>query len=223
MSVSNIEQTKGFKEKLHRANRASECKRYREAENLYRACHQLSPFNVQILWNLGVLVQMRADNPQERREAMDFYHDVIKHSGGDSKIASSAFTNMGVIMGKINKIEEAEVCFGLARQMNPENRAAIINFADVLRHNGKYQEANAEFLEVLRLDPNSAPAKFSAGMIALMLGDFERGWPLYESRFDVDSFPTKRYESKKPLWDLIPEVVKRGEFTTTHNSLADLS
>lgn len=196
----NIEQTKGFQEKLHRANRACDCKRFSEAENLYRACLQLSPKNVQIMWNLGVLVQRRSDNPAERKEAMDFYHDVIKHSNGDVKKASAAFTNMGVIMGKINKIEEAEICFGLARQMDPENHAAIINFADVLRHNGKYSEANAEFLEVLRLDPNSAPAKFSAGMIALMLGQFDRGWELYESRFDVDSFPTKRYESKKPLW-----------------------
>lgn len=216
----NVEQTKGFQEKLHKANRACDCKRFREAENLYRACLQLSPKNVQIMWNLGLLVQRRADNPDERREAMDFYHDVIKFSNGDVKKASAAFTNMGVIMGKINKIEEAEICFGLARQMDPENHAAIINFADVLRHNGKYSEANAEFLEVLRLDPSSAPAKFSAGMIALMLGQFDRGWALYESRFDVDSFPTKRYESKKPLWsgeDLSGKTI----LLTTEQGLGD--
>ncbi len=103
-------------------------------------------------------------------------------------------------MGKINETEKAGICFVIALQMNPNLNAARINLADILRHDGKYEEADREFAEVLRLDPNSAAAKFSAGMIALMLGDMKRGWELYESRFDTDSFPTKRFNTNKPSW-----------------------
>lgn len=185
---------------LGRANKATEQLRFQEAERIFRKALKIAPHHPQILWNLGVLVQRRADNPTERREAMDFYHAVIKYSEGDSKATSNAFTNMGVVMLKINKLEEAEVCFGFAKNLNPENNAARINFADILRHKGDYSKANKEFLEVLRLDPDSAAAKFSTGMIALLTGDLRRGFELYESRFDVDSFPTKKFRSDEPEW-----------------------
>lgn len=201
--MSEKTQIRLLQKKLAAGNKACNQLRFREAESIYRECLKIAPYHVQVLWNLGVLVQRRADNPAERREAMDLYHDVIKYSNGDVKIASSAFTNMGVMMGKVNHIEEAEICFGMALQMNPENNAARINFADVLRHNGKYSEANREFGEVLRLDPESAAAKFSTGMIRLLMGDLLGGFELYESRFDVESFPTKRFQSEKPLWDFI--------------------
>lgn len=186
---------------LGKANRATKQLRFREAEQLYRECLAIAPQHVQVLWNLGVLMQRRADSPAERREAMDFYHDCIKYSAGDTKIASSAFTNMGAILGKIDKIAEAKICYGLARQMNPDNLAAKNNFADILRHDGHYSEANKEFLEVLELDPECASAKFSTGMISLLLGDLKRGFELYESRFDVASFPTKKFKSEKPEWN----------------------
>lgn len=191
---------KALQKKLGMANEATNSLKFTEAEKLYRECLEIAPRHVQVLWNLGVLVQRRADSPAEHREAMEFYHDVIKESQGDLKTVSSAFTNMGVMMGKVNHIEEAEICFGMALKMNPENNAARINYADVLRHNGKYSEANKEFGEVLRLDPESASAKFSLGMIALLFGDLKTGFELYEARFDVDSFPTKRFKSDKPEW-----------------------
>lgn len=191
---------RALQKKLGAANEATNSLKFTEAEKLYRECLKIAPRHVQVLWNLGVLVQRRADNPGERREAMEFYHDVIKESQGDLKTVSSAFTNMGVMMGKVNHIEEAEICFGMALKMNPENNAARINYADVLRHNGKYSEANKEFGEVLRLDPDSASAKFSLGMIALLFGDLKTGLELYEARFDVDIFPTKRFKSDKPEW-----------------------
>jgi tetratricopeptide (TPR) repeat protein len=76
-----------------------------------------------------------------------------------------------------------------------------VNYADILRHNGDYREANREFGEVLKLEPDSAIAKFAMGMIHLSFGDLAKGWELYESRFDVETFPTKRLKSDRPIWD----------------------
>lgn len=191
---------KRLQKRLKAGNQATDQLRFRDAEKIYRECLEIAPQHPQILWNLGCLMQRRADNPAERLEAVNFYHDVIKCSNGDVKLAAKCFNNIGLIMGKINRIEEAEIAFGMALQMDPGLNAARINFADVLRHNGKYSEANREFGEVLKLDPDSAAAKFSRSMILLLFGELKEGFELYESRFDVDSFPTKKFKSEKPEW-----------------------
>lgn len=211
------------KEELLRAHNLGEQGKYDEAEKIYLRYIEEYPFDAQVLFNLGVLVQRRADNPAEREEAGRFYQRCVESPDCETFIKSNAMNNLGLIMGKINETDKAGICFGMALKINPGNNAARINFADILRHNGDYETADREFAEVLKLDPDSAPAKFSAGMIALLLGDMKRGFELYESRFDVDSFPTKRYISKKPLWDVIPIKVTSGGYTTTHFTLPDLN
>lgn len=187
--------------KLLRAHRAGEAGRFEKAEAIYRQYIRQYPQDPQVLFNLGVLMQRRADNPTERHEAADFYHRAIASPDCEIAVKSNAMNNLGLIMGKINEVEKAGICFGMALQMNPANNAARINFADILRHNGQYEEADREFAEVLRLDPNSDTAKFSQGMIALMLGDVRRGFTLYESRFGVESFPTRPFKTNKPKWN----------------------
>ena len=184
-----------------RAHRAGEAGQFDKAENIYRRYLAKYPTDAQVAFNLGVLVQRRANSASERHEAADFYHRAIAAPDCEMFVKSNAMNNLGLIMGKINEVEKAGICFGIALQMNPANNAARINFADVLRHNGEYEEADREFAEVLRLDPNSDTAKFSQGMIALMLGDVKRGFELYESRFGVESFPTRPLKTNKPKWN----------------------
>lgn len=192
--------------KLLRAHKAGEAGKFEVAEKIYRGYIAKYPKDPQVLFNLGVLMQRRAQSPAERHEAADFYHRAIASPDCEMFVKSNAMNNLGLIMGKINETEKAGICFGMALQMNPANNAARVNFADILRHDGKYEEADKEFAEVLRLDPNSAAAKFSAGMIALMLGDFKRGFELYESRFDVESCQTPKFKSEKPEWNGIDDL-----------------
>lgn len=194
---------KKHKRELLRAHKLGEAGKFTEAEAIYRRYHAKYPTDPQVLFNLGVLVQRRADNPAERSEAMNFYTEAIDHAGhnGQLWIAANAMNNMGLIMGKINRPDKAGICFGLALQMNPTLNAARINYADVLRHDGEYEKADEQFAEVLRLDPGSDAARFSAGMIALLLGDYKRGFDLYEARFGVASFPTRPFKTNKPKWN----------------------
>ncbi len=197
---SVLEARNRHRKTLSKANRAAETKQFEKAERLYLSYIKDCPTDPQVLFNLGVLVQRRADNAADRHLAGSFYQRCFSSPEVDTFTKSNAMNNFGLIMGKINEVEKAGICFGLALKMNPGNHAARINFADILRHDGQYEAADKEFAAVLRHDPNSAPAKFSAGMIALMLGDMKRGWELYEGRFETDAFPSKRLDSKKPLW-----------------------
>lgn len=198
--MNHIESRNRNRRQLERAHRAGEAGRFDKSERLYREYAKKYPHDPQVLFNLGVLVQRRADNAAEREEAGRFYQRVWECSDCEPGIKANAMNNLGLIMGKINEIEKATICFHLALQINPELNAARINFGDMLRHNGDYEAADKQFAEVLRLDPNSGAARFSAGMIALMLGDYKRGWKLYEDRFNTESFPTKAFQSVKPKW-----------------------
>lgn len=65
----------------------------------------------------------------------------------------------------------------------------------------RWEEAKNDFETGLKLDPDSADAKWTVGLITLQLGEFKRGWELYESRWDSDAFKSPRLKTKLPRWE----------------------
>jgi hypothetical protein len=64
---------------------------------------------------------------------------------------------------------------------------------------GRHAEAAACFDEALRVAPDSALAQFNKATHLLLMGDFAKGWPLYESRWRKPDQHGKR-DFEAPLW-----------------------
>ena len=84
--------------------------------------------------------------------------------------------------------------------MQPDHPCALVNYGDCLRFNNQLVEANEQYKRVLDIDPESATAHMSAAMVALLIGDFKRGWEEYEWRWKWKEFPTLPLDCGKPLW-----------------------
>ena len=67
---------------------------------------------------------------------------------------------------------------------------------------GKLDAALACYNEVIRLDSTHAKAHQNRALIWLQRGEWERGWPEYEWRWQTENFP--RYFFPKPRWDGSP-------------------
>lgn len=207
MQITNPSQKRLRKLKA-RANEACRNQDYETANRLLLEYVEYVPNDPKALFNLGALRQpliANETNPvrihQLRVEAIEFYARAIESPQPDSLTKSDCCNNSGLIMGAIGYPDKAKIFFHLALQLNPENRAARLNYADILVHEGEYEEADRQFFEIINSDPNSAGAQFSRSMILLLMGDIRRGFQEYRARFSVRSCKSKILQTEKPLWE----------------------
>jgi hypothetical protein len=159
-----------------------------------------APDDPAALFNIGLMIEQQTLHPWRMVEAASFYERVICAPGATMAQRSDALQNFGVLMHRAGRTDKACIALNMALQIDPDNNAARLNFAETLRQVGKFEEADAEYEHVLRLNENDPGAHFSRGMIALSLGEYARGWADYEWRFQVPDFPSRPLKSIFPGW-----------------------
>lgn len=196
------------RELIEAANYAGSIEDYATAGRLYREYLAHVPDDPKVLFNLGALHQRAIHDEKDLSrlhalcaEAMEFYGAAIDSPHPDAETKADSLNNIGLIMVRLGHPEKAKISFHLALQLNPELRAARLNFADILVFEGQYDAADREFFEVINSDPNSAGAQFSRSMILLLAGEIRRGFREYRARFKVRSFPSKLLATDKPIWE----------------------
>jgi tetratricopeptide (TPR) repeat protein len=102
---------------------------------------------------------------------------------------------------KILKYDESLVLAERAVTLFPKNIKAYLVRGTIKKDLNLLNDAISDFSKALELDSYSEIAKNNKGMTLLMMGDYKSGWQLYESRWAVDSFGSKKYLSDKPLWN----------------------
>jgi ADP-heptose:LPS heptosyltransferase len=65
----------------------------------------------------------------------------------------------------------------------------------------RWDLAQADFEKALHHDPDTADAKWTMGLMAMQMGDFERGWALYDERWKSPSFKSPPLKTKLPRWE----------------------
>src|SRR5262249_45125786 len=76
------------------------------------------------------------------------------------------------------------------------------NLAIVLTKQGDVAAGQAAYDEALRLKPNYPEARTNRALGWLLAGDFGRGWPEYEYRWELKDFTKRNF--KAPRWDGAP-------------------
>jgi len=83
---------------------------------------------------------------------------------------------------------------------DPDHSGAFNNYGNVLREMG-HAERSIPFLETARLlDPASVTAEFNLAVANLMLGRYEQGWRLYESRWRYEHLSGTKPNLPVPEW-----------------------
>src|SRR5262249_32635135 len=76
------------------------------------------------------------------------------------------------------------------------------NLAITLAAQGKFDEALIDNEEALRLEPEHPGARNCRALWWLQRGDFARGWPEYEWRWQIRG--VQRRQFREPAWDGAP-------------------
>ncbi len=115
---------------------------------------------------------------------------------------AEAHNNLGNVLKEQGKFEEALASYQQALGLKPDYAEVHYNQGVVLKEQGRLTEALASLEHALRLKPDYAEAHSSRALAWLLAGDFARGWPEYEWRWQCPPFSLPRFG--QPLWDGSP-------------------
>ncbi len=99
-----------------------------------------------------------------------------------------------------NDPEQALACYAQAFVMDRKNIHAFNNYGNVLRECGDPVGAIPFLQHAMRLNPAYATAPFNLAVAYLLQGDYEKGWPQYETRWNFEHLANTLPKYQQPRW-----------------------
>lgn len=226
--------TKNWVAHVNKANLLVSLKKLKEAEHIYEIVLLSEPFNVSALVGLAN-VMCQTNRGIEAKAALERAlladpHSAQAHSNlsnifllnNDYKSAEifakkaikikrefpEAISNLGLAMKGQGKFEEAIKCFESAISLDSNLTAAHSNLALTHKATGNIKEALNWYLSAIKTDADDIVSLYNAGLILLQLGEFQKGWSLYEKRWQTPNFDSTPLQTNKPQWDGKPTQAK---------------
>ena len=159
----------------------------------WRRFLELKPQDAEGLNQLGVALGKQ----NKLEEARACFQAAIDGQGD----YAAAYHNLGFAWEREGRVDQAVGYYQRAIQIQPDHVDARNNLANLLKRQGQLAEARACLEEGVRLRPEEAELHGSLGLIALLTGDFARGWVEYEWRWKCAEFSSKPGIFEQPMWD----------------------
>ncbi|WP_269609225.1 sulfotransferase family protein [Prochlorococcus marinus] len=124
-------------------------------------------------------------------EATKSYQQLINQGCNDHRI----FSNYGVILKDLGKLQEAELSIRKAIELNPDYAKAHSNLGIILRNLGNLKEAEISTRKAIELDPNLAEAYSNRGNILKNLGNLKEAEKSTRKAIELDPNLAEAYYS----------------------------
>jgi len=115
-------------------------------------------------------------------EATKYYKQLISQECNDQRV----FSNFGVILQGLGKLQDAEKSFRKAIELNPNFAMTYSNLGNVLKDLGKLQDAEKSFRKAIELNPNFAQAYSNLGNVLKDLGKLQDAEKLYRKAIELN-------------------------------------
>jgi len=99
-----------------------------------------------------------------------------------------------------NNPEGALAFYAQVMTQDRRHAGAFNNYGNVLRETGDAEGAIPFLQRAIQLDPSNATAQFNLAVAYLLAGDYERGWPQYESRWRYEHLNGLLPNFSQPRW-----------------------
>lgn len=113
---------------------------------------------------------------------------------------AEAYCNRGNALQKLNRMEAAVASFEQAVRFQPDNVTGHVNRGNALQKLMRLDEARASYERAVAVEPGNAEAQWNLSLCRLLMGDFARGWPGYEWRWNSSVLNKRRRDFAEPLW-----------------------
>jgi len=114
--------------------------------------------------------------------------------------SAESLNNRGVALEYLQRPTEAVDSFTKAIGVRPNYLEAYANAGNTLNGIGRFAEALQHFDRALSIAPDHPPSQWGKALTKLTLGDFDTGWPLYESRMHLVHLRAYQRDMPVPRW-----------------------
>jgi hypothetical protein len=109
--------------------------------------------------------------------------------------------NLGVVLAKLERFEEAARCCQKAIELDPAFAPAYTNLGFCLSALNKVQGAREAFSLGRGLAPENPVPVLNEGIAALALGDYKAGWEGFTARWQLPAYAKFKRDFAKPYWN----------------------
>ena len=166
---------------------------YREAVDFLGRAARINPKDAHIQYNLAkALSDYGLD-----KESIPHHKKAVELAPSNPE----AWLNYGKSASNMYNCEGALDCYDKALSLKPDYHEAWTNKGVTLHDLKRFDEAIAHYDKALSLKPDYHIASWNKSLSLLLRGDFENGFPLYESRWDLAAVGDlgERFFGK-PVW-----------------------
>jgi len=96
--------------------------------------------------------------------------------------------------------EKALECYAEVFVKDPDYAAAWNNYGNVMREIGRPERAVPFLQHAIALEPHNPTAQFNLAVTYLLMGDYVRGWPQYETRWNYEHLAGTLPKFEQPRW-----------------------
>ena len=109
-------------------------------------------------------------------------------------------SNIGLDLHSLNRHNEALQWFDRALALEPNFVGALYNKAASLYNLKRFEECLADNRRAQALDPTSSLADWNLSHLHLLTGNFEAGWAMRETRWNMRRFSAHYPKFSQPMW-----------------------
>ena len=127
--------------------------------------------------------------------------DLIARALGVAPKFPEALNNMGNVLAKMGRLEDALLSFREAVAQKPDYAIAYNHLGGTLLGLGRLDEAAAGYKEAIAVNPKFAEAHFNLGRLYLLMGRYGEGWKEYGWRRQGEEFNHAHRPYTQAVWD----------------------
>ena len=172
------------------------------AEQAYRRSLQLDDLQPACWHNLGALLHQ-----QQQFEAAEH---CIRTSLRLDPMAANVWCDLGNVLQAQDQLPAAKQAFTQAISLDRLHGPSHVNLGAALVQGLQPDEALSILQRGVELEKSSADSLWNLGLAHLQLGDYERGWPLYEARLHLKSFASTQPPTAGPMPSSLAECPRVG-------------
>jgi tetratricopeptide (TPR) repeat protein len=134
---------------------------------------------------------------------------------------AEAHCNRGNALRDLHRLDEAIASYDRAVELQPDLAQAFFNRGMAFEEMERFDEALQSYGCALAINPHDADVRLNEALCRLLLGDFERGWEQFESRWTTAVMREHRRTYPRPLWRGAEEVAGKTIFVHAEQGLGD--
>lgn len=187
--------------------------KFDDAVEPFEKAAALSPQVTEFQSNLAAVygkLKRWADSEAASRKAVEL----------DPKHATS-WGNLGNSLRDQGRYDEATAALTKCLDLRPTDAEAAGNFALTFAAVGRHADALVWYDRSLAHRPDNGEVRFNRALTSLTLGDFARGWPEYEYRWQTDAMRGKKRTFPTPEWDGTTDLSGRTLLLLPEQGLGD--